>query len=202
VGFYAEIVTDDRHSILVAGRWPHHGGVADPWPVSAGPGWISGNSVLAHTDLLTVGRIAVATASLVTPGTTPSQLATAMIQVISQHPDRWHSDTRTTTVTQTPFSASQSAPGADTFSLIHDGRHFVETFQRQLVRLFDDLFTDQGPRFGQPATVFSEIPHHELVTRTSGVIIRRNDRQLVFSDGHTTNCDFILSVHLHLVEVS
>jgi hypothetical protein len=47
MGFYAEIVTDGRHRSLVAGRWPHHGGATDPWPVSAGPGWISGTSTAA-----------------------------------------------------------------------------------------------------------------------------------------------------------
>ena len=198
MGFYAEIVTDDRHSNLVAGRWPHHGGATDPWPVSAGPGWIGLDSVLAHTDCLTVGQFAAATASPVAPGTTPSQLARAMIRVLNENPDQWHGQKQTTTVTQTSFAASQSAPGADTLSLIHDGRHFTEIFQQQLAHLLDDLFTDQKPRFGQHAAVFSEFPRDELVTKTDGVIIRRNGRHLLFSDGHTTDCDFVLSIHLHL----
>lgn len=198
MGFYAEIVSDDRHSNLVAGRWPHHGGATDPWPVSAGPGWIGLNSVLAHTDLLTVGRIAAAASSPVAPGTTPSQLATAMIRVLNQNPDQWHGQKKTTAVTLVPFPASQSAPGADTLSLIHDGRGLTEIFQQQLTHLLDDLFTGKNPRFGQRATVYSEIPRHELVSKTDGVIIRRNDRQLVFSDGHTINCAFVLAIHLHL----
>ncbi|RSM47983.1 hypothetical protein DMB66_47185 [Actinoplanes sp. ATCC 53533] len=198
MGFYAEVVSDDRHSSLVAGRWPHHGGATDPWPVSAGPGWIGLNSVLAHTDLLTVEPIAAAASSPVPPGTTASQLATAIVRVLNQNPDQWHGQKQTTTVDLSPFPASQSAPGADTLSLIHDGRHLTEIFQQQLTHLLDDLFTDRSPRFGQHATVFSEIPRHALVSKTNGLIIRRNDSQLVFSDGHTTNCDSILSIHLHL----
>jgi len=70
LGFYAETVARDHRRALVAGRWPHDGSADDPWPVEAGPGWITGTSVLAHTDLLTVGRTDTLTSMPVAPGTT------------------------------------------------------------------------------------------------------------------------------------
>jgi len=44
--------------------------------------------------------------------------------------------------------------------------------------------------------VFSGIPDDEFVTQADGLLIHRHAGQLVFSDGHTIECDFILSIHL------
>jgi len=195
VGFYAETVARDHRQTLVAGRWPHDGGPDDPWPVEVGPGWITGTCVLAHTDLLTVGRTDTVTSTPVAPGTTPWQLADAVIALIETEPDRWRGDTRPTRVTDVPFAASQASPGGGALSLIHDGVHWTDTFQRHLADLVDDRLTDPDPVRGQAATVFSGMAGDEFVTQADGLLIHRHAGLLVFSDGHTTDCEFILSIH-------
>jgi hypothetical protein len=195
LGFYAEMVAREHRSTLVAGRWPHEGTAEDAWPVAAGPGWITGNSVLAHTDLLTVGRTDTVTAAPVAPDTTPGQLADAVIALIEKDPDRWRGDTRPTRVTDVPFAASQVAPGDGTLSLIHDGVHWADAFGRQLTDLVDDRLAEPNPAPGQTATVFYGIAGDQFVTQADGLLIHRHAGLLVFSDGHTTHCDFILSIH-------
>jgi hypothetical protein len=196
LGFFAETVARDHRRELVAGKWPHYGSDDDPWPVTAGPGWVTGTSVFAHTDLLTVGRTDTITAAPVGSGTTPWQLADAVIALIEKEPDRWRGDTRPTRVTDVPFAASQAAPGGGALSLIHDGVQWADVFRRQVANLVDNRIAELSPAFGQAATVFSGMPGDPFVTQADGLLIHRHAGLLVFSDGFTMDGDFILSIHL------
>jgi hypothetical protein len=198
-GLFADLARHETRVALYTGRWPHTGRTGDPWPVSVGPGWMSGSEAFATTDtaVITEHRTA-ASPRPVPPGQTPDALAADIIAAIDHNPDSCGGSVMPTAIAEVPFADSQVVGGPGLLSLIHDGEHGAPTFQQQLAALVDGRLHAREHKRGVEMTVFAG-RRDDLLTRTHGLLTHHRAGLLVFSGGHQVPADTVVSIRVHLL---